>query len=97
LLAVSKIKKNAGRATPSEEIVLRFLKKHLSSDFPNPGRKGCPSEETLNKLVGPRRKVNPVVVRHLFRCSPCYRYYSRRLRKMSAKSALRSRPRKPKS
>jgi hypothetical protein len=96
LLAVSKNKKKAGRATSSEEILLQFLEKHLSNDFPNQGRKGCPSNQALNKLVGPRRKVNPVIIRHLFRCSPCYRYYSRRLRQLSAKSAVRPRARRPK-
>lgn len=64
------------RESASETGVLKFLDSHLSKDFPNPKRRGCPSNEVLELLAFDPQQVRQSVVRHLFRCSPCYRRYS---------------------
>src|SRR6266852_502265 len=92
LPATSKsIKKNKRRAS-SDEALLRFLARHLATDFPNPRRHGCPSNRVLERQALPARKFNPKVIRHLLRCSPCFVYYIRQLRASKKQSPLR-RPR----
>jgi hypothetical protein len=71
--------KKGRRASPSDKTLLTFLDRHLSRDFPNPDRKGCPSKELLELLAFDATRVQASVVRHLLRCSPCYRCYARLL------------------
>ena len=69
------------RAAPSEKAVLKFLDRHLAHDFPNPKRRGCPCDAVLELAAFDPKRVKDSVLRHLFRCSPCYRRYSALLEK----------------
>jgi len=75
----SKKIKRKGRMPASERVLLNLLKGHLSKDFPNPRRRGCPPKETLARIARKPLTGPSSVVRHLFQCSPCYRLYSRAL------------------
>ena len=79
---VRKRAKKARRKPYSERTLLKFIKNHLSKNFPNPRRKGCPRRETLERLAKEPQKVNSSVVHHVFRCSPCYKTCSRLLARM---------------
>ena len=70
---------------PFEKTFLRILKRHLSRDFPNPKRAGCPSKRELNLLAAEPAKVEAWIVEHLLSCSPCHLAYSRILRKQKTK------------
>ena len=72
---------------PFEKKFLRILQRHLSSDFPNPKRIGCPPKHQLMKLAATPQSVSDWVVEHLLSCSPCYRTYSEILRKQKTKDA----------
>ena len=74
---------------PFEKKFLRILKRHLSRDFPNPKRIGCPPKQQLMKLAAMPQSVRDWVVEHLLICSPCYRAYSKILRKQKTKDAGR--------
>ena len=72
---------------PFEKRLLRVLKRHLSRDFPNPKRIGCPPKQELELLAAEPAKVGNWVVEHLLSCSPCYLIYSGILRKQKTKHA----------
>jgi hypothetical protein len=74
----------------SEENVLALGRKHFSEDFPNPERRGCPPTDQLKSLADNPRKATESTLNHISSCSPCYRDYSRFLRKR--KATLRSKP-----
>jgi hypothetical protein len=79
----SKRRKKANSAF--EKKLLRGLKKHLSHDFPNPKRIGCPTVRELKLLSIEPSETEKWVVDHLLCCSPCYLTYSRILHKQKAK------------
>ena len=60
----------------SQEEVFRLLERTASEDHPNPERKGCPSQETLEALVqNPRQfTMTDPIFEHLQNCSPCFRW-----------------------
>jgi hypothetical protein len=70
-----------------EKTFLRILKRHLSHDFPNPKRIGCPPKQELDLLARQPTRVEAWVVKHLLGCSPCYLTYSKMLQKQKAKGA----------
>jgi hypothetical protein len=92
LPAASKKKKRKGKESPSDDAILRFLGDHLASDFPNPERRGCPSNSLLDHHAAGNRKSDAKIVRHLLRCSPCFIYYTQKVRELSKR--LVSRPAK---
>jgi hypothetical protein len=70
----------------------RFLelgRRHFAEDFPNPSRKGCPPDEALSKLAFHPGHVDDTVLDHISFCSPCYRIFSRFLRRLKAKGSTR--------
>ena len=71
-----------------EKKFLRVLKRHLSHDYPNPKRIGCPQKWELNLLSTQPTKVEDWVVNHLMSCSPCYLVYSKILQKQKAKGLI---------
>ena len=71
-----------------EKKFLRVLKRHLSHDYPNPKRIGCPQKRELNLLSTQPTKVEDWIVSHLMSCSPCYLTYSMILRKQKSKSLM---------
>jgi hypothetical protein len=77
-----------------EKKFLRVLKRHLSHDYPNPKRIGCPQKRDLNLLSAQPTKVEDWVVNHLMSCSPCYLTYSMILRKQKAKGLIGEAPRR---
>lgn len=70
---------------PFEKKFLRILKRHLSRDFPNPKRIGCPPKQQLDKLAVAPQRAPDWVVEHLLSCSPCYLMYSKILREQKTK------------
>ena len=70
----------------------RFLelgRRHFAEDFPNPSRKGCPPDEALSELAFHPGHVDDTVLAHISFCSPCYRIFSRFLRRLKAKRSTR--------
>ena len=89
---------NEGRTKvtdPFEKKFLRILKRHLSRDFPNPKRIGCPPKQRLMKLAGRPESASDWIVEHLLSCSPCYRAYSKILRKQKTKRVRPQKAAKP--
>lgn len=81
--------KNANRADQgafSEKTLVKFMKEHLSKDYPNPRREGCPPKLTLERLAKQPQQVDPSVVFHVFHCSPCYKECRRLLARLKSKS-----------
>ncbi len=65
--------KKPGRESYSEKTLLKFLKEHLSKDYPNPRREGCPPKALLKDLAKEPQEVDAAIVYHVFHCSPCYK------------------------
>ena len=62
-----------------EKRILNALGRGLLREFPNPERKGCPSEDILvgiAKHTIPLAEAEPYL-EHLMTCSPCYRDFCR--------------------
>ena len=51
--AVRRKQKRAARESYSEKTLLKFVKEHLSKEYPNPRREGCPTQSNTETL-GPR-------------------------------------------
>lgn len=81
----SKRRKKAGRKSPTEKALLGYMKRHLSNDFPNPARVGCPPLEALEHNAKDPIHADESVSKHVAHCSPCYRVYSRLLREELAR------------
>lgn len=80
-----KRRKKIPRKFPTQKTLLRYVKKSLENDFPNPNRVGCPSESLLAQHAA-RPYKHPWISNHVSRCSPCYRLYGRFLREWKAKA-----------
>ena len=52
-----------------------LLNDFLLEAFPNPERKGCPTDETLKAFAEDRLPPGNPVLSHVSSCSPCYREY----------------------
>lgn len=52
-----------------------LLNDFLLEAFPNPERKGCPTDETLKAFAEDRLPLGSPVLSHVSSCSPCYREY----------------------
>ena len=64
------------RGTPrKEEELLAFARSYLSDAFPNPERKGCPTDDALKAMALERRAEDESVSDHLTSCSPCFNAY----------------------
>jgi hypothetical protein len=77
LQAVRRKAKMPKRKSYSEKTLLKFMKDHLSKEYPNPRREGCPPQALLKLLAKEPREVEAAVVYHVFHCSPCYKTCSR--------------------
>jgi hypothetical protein len=75
------VRKKRSRGAQFEDKFLRALAKHLSRDFPNPKRLGCPTEEELRGLSTRPARAQHWIVQHLMYCSPCYLAYRKILGK----------------
>ena len=51
------------------------MREFLSEGFPNPGRRGCPDEDTLRLLARDPFSVNESVRTHIGSCSECFSEY----------------------
>jgi hypothetical protein len=51
------------------------MKDFLRESFPNPERKGCPEEDTLQALAEDRISPNDPALLHVGSCSECYAEY----------------------
>ena len=71
--AVRRKAKMPKRKAYSEKTLLKFVKDHLSKEYPNPQREGCPSKALLKRLAKEPQEVDAAVVYHVFHCSPCYK------------------------
>jgi hypothetical protein len=52
-----------------------LMKEFLLESFPNPGRKGCPDEETIKSLAERRLPASHPAMMHLGSCSECFAEY----------------------
>lgn len=60
----------------NEQEFLAFTKSHLSQDFPNPERIGCPDDADLQRMgKHPIAKRDDDISKHLTRCLPCFNRY----------------------
>ena len=71
--AVRRKAKMPKRKSYSEKTLLKLVKHHLSKEYPNPRREGCPPKALLKRLAKEPQKVDAAVVYHVFHCSPCYK------------------------
>jgi len=86
---VGTVGKKASRARQgafSEKTLFKFMKEHLSKDYPNPRREGCPPKLTLERLAKLPQQVDPSVASHVFHCTPCYKECRRLLARVKAKT-----------
>jgi hypothetical protein len=83
---VGKKANRAGQGAFSEKTLVKFMKEHLSKDYPNPRREGCPPKLTLERLAKQPQQVDPSVAFHVFHCSPCYKECRRLLAHLKAKT-----------
>ena len=74
-----------GSQRPIAQSLLRHLKERLSNGFPNPKRIGCPQIKALKQNARNPASADEAVSKHVGSCSPCYRLYSRLLRKEIAR------------
>jgi hypothetical protein len=81
----TKKRKRDGPKSPTQKALLRFLKRSLSNDFPNPKRIGCPQVKALQWNARNPRDADETVSKHVGRCSPCYQIYTGLLRKEIAR------------
>jgi len=61
-----------------EKRILEVLSKGLSTDFPNPGRAGCPGSATLEGIASHRIPLSEAekLLDHLGSCSPCFQEFT---------------------
>jgi len=85
LPAVRRKQKKVERESYPEKTLVKFVKEHLSKEYPNPQREGCPPKLTLERLAQQPQQVDPSVVFHVFHCSPCYMECRRLLAHAKAK------------
>ena len=71
--AVRRNQKRAVRESYPEKTLLKLVKEHLSKEYPNPRREGCPPKATLKRLAQDPQQVDASIVYHVFHCSPCYK------------------------
>ena len=83
---VGKKANRAGQGAFSEKTLVKFMKEHLSKEYPNPQREGCPPKLTLKRLAQQPQQVDPSVVFHVFHCSPCYKQCRSLLARLKAKT-----------
>jgi hypothetical protein len=81
---VGKKANRAGQGDYSEKTLVKFMKEHLSKEYPNPQREGCPPKLTLERLAKQPQQLDPSVVFHVFHCSPCYKECRRLLARLKA-------------
>jgi hypothetical protein len=62
----------------NEKDLLRSATDALPSDFPNPGRVGCPEGSALEAIAGRRLSFPDIddIVDHIATCSPCFIAYN---------------------
>lgn len=70
----------------NEEELLVFARSYLSNAFPNPERRGCPSDEALKAMALARPEGDELVSDHLTCCSPCFSAYMGHLARARAKA-----------
>ena len=58
-----------------EQDLLEFARSYLSEAFPNPERKGCPSNNALRVLASRPTDTDESISNHLTCCSPCFNAY----------------------
>ena len=63
------------RAFEGEQDLLDFTRSYLSEGFPNPERKGCPSDDALRALASGPIQSDKTISDHLTCCSPCFNAY----------------------
>jgi hypothetical protein len=83
---VGKKANRVGQGAFSEKTLVKFMKEHLSKDYPNPQREGCPPKLTLERLAKQPQQVDPSGAFHVFQCSPCYKECRRLLANLKAKT-----------
>jgi hypothetical protein len=68
----------------STEELVNLARDYFSSDFPNPGRVGCPERDELSVFVQSGRLPDVKLRGHLLGCSECFREYREAMSSRSA-------------
>jgi hypothetical protein len=63
------------RVFEREQDLLDFTRSYLSEGFPNPERKGCPSDDAVRALASGPIQSDKTISDHLTCCSPCFNAY----------------------
>lgn len=63
------------RVFEREQDLLDFTRSYLSEDFPNPERRGCPSDDALRVLASGAILSGESISNHVTSCSPCFNAY----------------------
>ena len=77
-----------------EQDLLDFARSYLSEAFPNPERKGCPTDDALRTLARRPTQGNASISDHLTSCSPCFNAYMAHLAHAKAEAAESKRSRR---
>jgi hypothetical protein len=74
-----------------EKRILDVLSKGLSTEFPNPGRLGCPGSATLEGIASHRILLAEAEkwLDHLGSCSPCFQEFTAIRQKLRARRRIR--------
>ena len=72
--------KGSAREDLTQEEMFRLLERAASEDHPNPERRGCPPDETLEAFAhNPRAfSMTDPIFEHVQNCSPCFRFVRER-------------------
>ena len=57
--------------TPREQRFIEALRQAALSNYPNPGRVGCPDQKTLEAVARRQVPMMDPVIDHVWQCSPC--------------------------
>jgi hypothetical protein len=79
------------QAGKEEKRILEVLSKGLSTEFPNPGRVGCPGSAALEGIASHRIPLSEAEqwLDHLGSCSPCFQEFTAIRNKLRARRRLK--------
>jgi hypothetical protein len=85
----AKGKSSIKRRKLSDEAFLEIGNRHLSENFPNPTRQGCPADTVLKQAAEQPAQMSEETLDHITLCSPCYNIFSEFLGKVPVQGSRR--------
>ncbi len=65
------------KAGVTEQELIEAFAQVVRKDYPNPERKGCPSQEALEQTVVSPTCASQSVLEHIAKCAPCLQEFDR--------------------